>query len=343
MPKIQQFTEELLKRQVLYGPETQTLLQSAQRTIYKMENATGVGILTRYPVFTGIELLYNDIHMSDSVNQNKLPTPGLMEINHCRVGRFECEFPNGQTAYLGEGDLAVNMLTNATSGAWFPLAHYHGISIVVDLPAASRVLAQVAEAMGGMSFDLYSLQERLCADNTCFIMRSTESIKHIFSELYTAPSGLRSSYIKLKVLELFLFLNSEELFLQQEKRPYFNKEQVHTVKAIKAYLTEHLDRQITLGELSEKFDMPLTSMKLCFKGIYGSTISAYMHDYRMQYAAALLRQTTQSITEIAGQVGYANVSKFSAAFKLDKGATPLEYRRSFVQMEQNLSLGSGKD
>ena len=94
-----------------------------------MENETGEGVITRYPVFPGIELLYDDIHMSCGVAHREDPRADLLEINHCRLGRFECEFSDGSAVYLGEGDLAVNVMTNRTRETWFPLSHYHGITI----------------------------------------------------------------------------------------------------------------------------------------------------------------------------------------------------------------------
>lgn len=51
----------------------------------------------------------------------------LMEINHCREGRFECEFMDGVYTYLSTGDLAVNkIISNQVINATFPSEHYHG-------------------------------------------------------------------------------------------------------------------------------------------------------------------------------------------------------------------------
>lgn len=49
--------------------------------------------------------------------------------------------------------------------------------------------------------------------------------------------------------------------------------------------------------------------------------------------ATLLMQTDESITAIAGKVGYTNSSKFSEAFKSVKGKTPLEYRKIKIYSE----------
>ena len=51
--------------------------------------------------------------------------------------------------------------------------------------------------------------------------------------------------------------------------------------------------------LSQTFSFPLTSMKKCFKEVYGTTINAYLQAYRMHTAAVLLRETKLDVTEIA--------------------------------------------
>ena len=94
-------------------------------------------------------------------------------------------------------------------------------------------------------------------------------------------------------------------------------------------LVEHLDRRITLQELSQTFSFPLTSMKKCFKEVYGTTVNAYLQSYRIHTAAGLLRETKLDVTEIAGKVGYQNASKFSEVFRQYTGHTPTEYRKTF--------------
>lgn len=92
-------------------------------------------------------------------------------------------------------------------------------------------------------------------------------------------------------------------------------------------MTADLRNHYTLQELSEKFEIPLTSMKVCFKGVYGSSIYSYMKSYRMQAATTLLRNTSDSITEIAAKMGYDNPSKFSEVFKKEYGELPSEFRK----------------
>ncbi len=54
-----------------------------------------------------------------------------------------------------------------------------------------------------------------------------------------------------------------------------------------------------------------------------------MKEYRIRKAAQLLRETEDSIAEIAARVGYENQSKFTAAFKELMQTLPTAYRKQF--------------
>ncbi len=310
-----------------FDPEVQKTVSEDGFSLYKMQNETGEGVITRYKILPGIELFYNDFHMKDGQNENKLPHPNVLEINHCREGRFECVFNNGDYQYVGAGDLAINRLTNETISTTFPLSHYHGISITIDLNEAAMTIKQVEDVLGGLHIDLDYIAERLCRKDTCFILRRHSNIEHIFSELYRASPKMITHYLKVKVLELLMFLNDVEVGEYQEERRYFSKNQVEVIKHIQAHMVADLQKRYTLQELSTKFDIPLTSMKVCFKGVYGCSIYSYMKSYRMQASILLLRDTTENITEIAMKMGYDNPSKFSEAFKKEFGELPSEYRK----------------
>lgn len=316
----------LSKKRDLYGPEVKIVEQTDEFSVYKMERDSGEGVMTSYQVFPGIELIYNDFHMGNCFN-NKRPCSDIMEINHCRQGRFECDFDNGSYVYLEEGDLSVNMLGNKTKNSCFPLEHYHGVSVIIDLSEAANSISYV---LNDISIDLYGLRDKLCFNNQCFIMRAKDSIEHIFSELYTVPDKVKHGYFKLKVLELLLFLSVVDVSDSKNERQYFHKSQVEIVKEIKEYMTCNLEDHYTLNELSSRFCIPLTAMKLCFKGVYGTSIYAFMRSYRMQVAAVLLREKTDSVTAIASKVGYINSSKFAFAFKQVMGMPPLEYRKQII-------------
>ena len=97
---------------------------------------------------------------------------------------------------------------------------------------------------------------------------------------------------------------------------------------IHEYLVTHLSERITIEELSHKYLINTSALKLLFKETYGLPIAAYMKSYRIQHAARLLRDTDEPIAVIASAVGYETQSKFTNAFKSVMQALPSEYRKS---------------
>ena len=88
------------------------------------------------------------------------------------------------------------------------------------------------------------------------------------------------------------------------------------IRAIHEQITSNLQVRVTIEELSKQYDMPATSMKKCFREIYGDSIYSYQKRYRMNVAANLLMEDSKvEIQEIALKMGYENPGKFSSAFK----------------------------
>lgn len=105
-------------------------------------------------------------------------------------------------------------------------------------------------------------------------------------------------------------------------------EQVQLIREIHDYLTEHMDRRITIDELAHLYPINPTTLKEVFKSVYGTSIAAHLKEHRLEKAAQLLRETDLTMAEIARQVGYESQSRFTAAFKEQYGLLPTAYRRT---------------
>ena len=295
--------------------------RSPDYTVYAVKNACGEGTMTRYPVFPGVDLIYNDFYVQKCFLKLQ-PRVAMIGIDHCCEGCRERRMQNSLYMYLHEGSprklkdcLACNFK--------LPFNHYQGITIAIYIEEAANTLAAFSS---GFSLDLHSLRNKLSSCKGPFILWPEDSVQRIVAELYAVSDKIRDNYFKIKVLELLLFLTAADVGPESRVRPYFPRHQVDAVKAIRRYMTDNLDKHLTLEELSSRFGIPLTVMKTCFKGIYGSSVYAYLRSYRIRTAAKLLSQTERSVTEIARQVGYENPSKFAAAFKEMTAMSPTQYR-----------------
>lgn len=128
-------------------------------------------------------------------------------------------------------------------------------------------------------------------------------MEHIFGEMYQVPEKIRLPYLKIKILELLLYLDAVSIPEKETERPYFYRTQVEKVKAVRQFLMDHMEENFTQEELSRRFDFPLTPMKNCFSAAYGSSIGAWLTTYRMNQAAELLlKDRERTISEIGCQV-----------------------------------------
>ena len=295
-------------------------------SIYRSQDSTGDCEVTVYPVFSGIELVYYDVHMQ-SCDINLAKGREMLIITHCQEGRIEFEYKNGEYLYLAAGDLSIQKNTENIRHRYCPLSHYHGVSVAIDMNRVPRCFSCILD---DVFVSPEELEMKFCSEKPYSIMRENISIEHIFSELYSVPENIRKGYHKVKVLELLLFLSGLEYKGESEERRYFSRSQVTAAKEAKKYLLAHLDEHITITELADMLGISPTSLKICFKGVYGDTINGYITNYKMQKAAALLKNTDKSVLEIAGIVGYNNGSKFAGAFRKVMNKSPNEYRKSLV-------------
>lgn len=292
-------------------------------SIYKLDCTGGTGLMKVYQVFPGIRLIYNEFDAEEYRWEGTFDK-NILEINHCREGREGSRLLSGVNLYLGEGDLSIHAMDNCASEMSFPLRHYRGISVMIDLEEASKELPPIlAEA----DIDILAFREKFCASGNCFIMRAKDEIEQIFSKLYCIPEGVRNPYMKLKVQELLLFLYLIDAEKENQRERYAS-DYVEIVKEVHKYLISDLQKRPTIEELSKEFLINTATLKSTFKGIYGQPIGSYMKEYRVKQAAELLRQTRMTVGEVANWVGYENQSKFAAAFGDVMGLSPIQYRKN---------------
>lgn len=310
----------------LFGTDARILFQGTDQTVYQLGGADGRVKMTRYGVFPGMNLTYNDVHDAD-YHLNRAPVGDLIEINHCQEGRMECQYQDS-FYYLTPGDLSISRKDTAPYCSSFPTGHYHGVTLLIDPNCAPHCLSCMLE---DVNVQPSTIADRFCQGRRCFVARSSPRVKHVFSELYAVPEGIRKGYFKVKVLELLLFLSVLPVPPVELEQRCFTNSQVTLAKEVCQYLTDHMDSKITIQELSGQFNASATLIKSSFRGVYGMSPSAFLRAQKMHSAADLLRNSDRTVLDIAGQFGYDNASKFAKAFRDIIGVSPNEYRSGVEQ------------
>lgn len=325
-----QISEEY--RRALQGYHVQNAEKCSGGMILSSENETGTGTMRCCEVFPGVILIHNQFEMRSGY-QKVERINGYLHINHCRRGCYELQMQEGSLCYIGEGDLTVSdpgIMTVAASR--FPTGRYEGISVMLEVEPAAQWLAKNA---AWADIDLYEMKEKMQSCRDAFLLRSNSMIGHIFDELYHVEERVRQPYTKVKIIELLLFL-SLALDGKKESLPRFSPAVTDAVMQAHEYLSSDPLTRLTIAEIAAKFHVAETSLRECFKAIYGQTVGGFLRGERIRRGARLLREFPEmTIGEIALKSGYENPSKFAGAFKALTGMTPMAYRHRIEQDMQN--------
>lgn len=92
------------------------------------------------------------------------------------------------------------------------------------------------------------------------------------------------------------------------------------------YINEHLDQAIKLSDLAALLGMSQFHFSHLFKQAIGTAPYQYLLQQRVERAKQLLKQTDQSIVDIAFLCGFNSHSHLSKQFRQLTGITPTAYR-----------------
>ena len=103
------------------------------------------------------------------------------------------------------------------------------------------------------------------------------------------------------------------------------KEKIFQAREI---ILQNINQPPTIPELAKQIGINQCYLKKGFKEMFKSTVYEYVMEQRMLKAKMLLSLNTQTVSQIAEEVGYSNTSNFSNAFKKYTGLYPSELSKN---------------
>ena len=97
-----------------------------------------------------------------------------------------------------------------------------------------------------------------------------------------------------------------------------------------AYIHQHYDRDLSVGDLAQLFGMERRRFTALFERLTGWTPNRYMTECRISRAKDLLMLTNKTVAEIAEAVGYPDCFYFSRVFKKTMNMSPSAYRKDHL-------------
>ena len=95
---------------------------------------------------------------------------------------------------------------------------------------------------------------------------------------------------------------------------------------------------LTVSDLARVAGLSPAHFSREFRRVFGESPHQYLLTRRLERAAALLRNTDRSVTEICFAVGLSSVGSFTSSFGCVHGTTPLAYRSSFPPARRHIRI-----
>lgn len=105
-------------------------------------------------------------------------------------------------------------------------------------------------------------------------------------------------------------------------------ERSRLLKAMVVYLHEHENMAVHLEEMAETFHLSKGHLCRFFRDLTKMTIIEYLNYYRISRSIYKLKHTDLSISEIAQQTGFPNISYFNRTFRKYMHQSPGQFRKN---------------
>lgn len=263
---------------------------------------------------------FNDLHWHEEL-QITLVTKGTLVI---QVNGVDHELKTGQAILINKGILHVTTQLSQD-----------GEYVSFNFP--EKLLAFHADST---MEEKYVLPYTRSSFVSIVIADNTEWEKHALDMLW----NMRRVFIRNKnwgweyeisIMTVQLWFNLiSNLSLPQEDTPKHAKRQQERLQLMLSFIHQNYSSPITLREIADTAHLSISECTRSFKKTVHMTPYEYLIKYRIKKSCELLVSSDDTITEIAGKVGFNHVNHFIQSFKKVQGRTPKVFREFRSELEK---------
>lgn len=231
--------------------------------------------------------------------------------------------------FKGKGFFKVNEKTfNIEKNDCFLIFPGENVYFEADM---AEPWSNVFIAFNGSKFHEYATSAGLTKETPIRKLLETANYKYYVDEilklhkLTVSNEIMRNVYLNLFLADLIDDYRSSSN--NKDKSTYDFHKSVYVQQAVN-YLVNNYQKNLRINDLSDFLGISRSYLSISFKNALGISLQAYLIDLRMSKAAELLKNTNNSIKEVASAVGYNDQFAFSRIFKKWSNLSPMEYRKS---------------
>jgi AraC family transcriptional activator of mar-sox-rob regulon len=138
----------------------------------------------------------------------------------------------------------------------------------------------------------------------------------------------RAQHLNWSAVGLILALHAKERQGIKDQTSARHRAKIHDVVA---WVEGHLSEELTIDQATSLFGLSRSVLTKEFRHFTGKSFVDYCNIRRVQKAAMTLVTRSDSVTEVALESGFSNLSHFHRQFKAHFGLTPAAFRRKIVE------------
>lgn len=159
--------------------------------------------------------------------------------------------------------------------------------------------------------------------------------KEYFSADPYSDINIYSKFLNLLVL---LGRNCTKLDHSYDLSSSKNKEMAEKIQYACNYISEHCTEDLNLETVAEIVGFSKFHFARQFKLFTNSSFYKYLTQRRIFMAERLLVESDYSVTDIALQCGFSNISTFIRMFKITNECTPTEFKNKYIKSQNKNTL-----
>lgn len=158
--------------------------------------------------------------------------------------------------------------------------------------------------------------------------KSVNKIVHELYKEYQEQKPLFQHSFKAQLLYLLVILSRafKETMGVTENTQVFLKHR-KSIEKVLDYIEKHFTEDLKIEDMSKVAMMSQTYFCYFFKVLVGKTFTQYLIEKRIEQAKELLVGTDLSVTDVAINSGFNNISHFIRTFKAGANLSPIQYRK----------------
>ena len=153
---------------------------------------------------------------------------------------------------------------------------------------------------------------------------------NLAQELSQKNRGYRLAAKSLFIEILIVLLRNKPIMIDPQKKLLPDEDML----AVIGHMEQSLEKKNTLAELSQNAHMSVSSFSHKFRLIMGISPGEYLLTLRLAKAAKMLKETNDSVMQIASHCGFYDANYLIKSFVQRYGKTPGRYRTDYKLMSE---------